>query len=393
MCVSSFIFFNFNFNFNLFNFNWEILDPQLETLASMQKKSSNAERKLLNARIKWAEASGRHKDMLRAAKQLIQYASDQGLELTPDERNYVSFAYKNIVSELRLIWRTLVRTELTWLEEAGRAKPVAATATDAHMAFYMKIQKRNADAAEALAKAELKAKKFERNAVNNGAEGKTGGVDMPEDASGRGSRKSNRTKGEKANGDGRSDDEDEENKPLYLPDPRSEAELRAAWFAEYQGGVEQKLIEVCAELEETVKETLLPATGEPQGKVFFRKMLADYSRYLSEILDGSARRERAQAALMSYKLAATLADSVLRATDPVRLGLSLNFSVFYWEILGFKDRARHVAKAAFDDAMAELDTMEDSAYRESVLILELIRENLELWKKQDGEKLVTSGDF
>ena len=84
---------------------------------------------------------------------------------------------------------------------------------------------------------------------------------------------------------------------------------------------------------------------------------------------------------------------MLRATDPVRLGLSLNFSVFYWEILGFKDRARHVAKAAFDDAMAELDTMEDSAYRESVLILELIRENLDLWKRQDGEKLVTTGEF
>ena len=70
-------------------------------------------------------------------------------------------------------------------------------------------------------------------------------------------------------------DTDDEDAPLYLADPRPEAELRAAWFAEYQGGVEKKLIDVCAELEQTVKETLLPATGEPQGKVFFRKMLAN----------------------------------------------------------------------------------------------------------------------
>ena len=421
-----------------------------------------AERALLNARVKWAEASGRHADMLGAVKKLVLHASDQGFELSPDERNYVSFAYKNVVSEMRVIWRTLVRTELTWLEEAGaprynsshsgaKTAADAAQEADAALQLYRRVVQRDADAAVAMAKAERKlAQRMGRNSVvaGGGAGGKTtaaataasgeskAGGDRGGDGGGgdggggdaaaaaaaaaaaiRKKKKRKKKKipgkqssssaaagaagkggdggfddgfdGDVAGGDGGLDsDTDDEDAPLFLADPRPEAELRAAWFAEYQGGVEKKLIDVCAELEATVKETLLPATGEPQGKVFFRKMLADYARYLSEILDGSARRERAQAALMSYKLAATLADSVLRPTDPVRLGLSLNFSVFYWEILGFKDRARHVAKAAFDDAMAELDTMDDSAYRESVLILELIRENLDLWKKQDGEKLV-----
>ena len=37
---------------------------------------------------------------------------------------------------------------------------------------------------------------------------------------------------------------------------------------------------------------------------------------------------------------------------PLRLGLALNFSVFYYEILNAPDQACHLAKQAFDDAIA-----------------------------------------
>ena len=39
------------------------------------------------------------------------------------------------------------------------------------------------------------------------------------------------------------------------------------------------------------------------------------------------------------------------AHDPLRLGLALNFSVFYFEIMGVQERACQLAKAAFDDAI------------------------------------------
>ena len=54
--------------------------------------------------------------MLNNVRALIKEASAQGFELSPDERNFVSFAYKNVVSELRQQWRTLVQTELKWLD-------------------------------------------------------------------------------------------------------------------------------------------------------------------------------------------------------------------------------------------------------------------------------------
>merc|ERR1711966_22455 len=68
-----------------------------------------------------------------------------------------------------------------------------------------------------------------------------------------------------------------------------------------------------------------------------------------------------------------------RRPQGVRLGLALNFSVFYYEILNSPDRACHIAKQAFDDAIAELDTLSEESYKDSTLIMQLLRDNLTLW--------------
>lgn len=53
--------------------------------------------------------------------------------------------------------------------------------------------------------------------------------------------------------------------------------------------------------------------------------------------------------------------------------------VFYYEILNSPDRACRLAKAAFDDAIAELDTLSEESYKDSTLIMQLLRDNLTLW--------------
>ena len=81
----------------------------------------------------------------------------------------------------------------------------------------------------------------------------------------------------------------------------------------------------------------------------------------------------------SYKQATDIAQTDLAPTHPIRLGLALNFSVFYYEILNSPDRACHLAKQAFDDAIAELDTLSEESYKDSTLIMQLLRDNLTLW--------------
>nr|XP_027210368.1 14-3-3 protein zeta-like [Penaeus vannamei] len=81
----------------------------------------------------------------------------------------------------------------------------------------------------------------------------------------------------------------------------------------------------------------------------------------------------------SYQEAFDIAKSKMQPTHPIRLGLALNFSVFYYEILNSPDRACHLAKQAFDDAIAELDTLNEDSYKDSTLIMQLLRDNLTLW--------------
>ena len=87
---------------------------------------------------------------------------------------------------------------------------------------------------------------------------------------------------------------------------------------------------------------------------------------------------------MVFQNATDVAQTELTPTHPIRLGLALNFSVFYYEILNSPDRACHLAKQAFDDAIAELDSLSEESYRDSTLIMQLLRDNLTLWTSSDG---------
>ena len=105
-------------------------------------------------------------------------------------------------------------------------------------------------------------------------------------------------------------------------------------------------------------------------------MKGDYHRYLAEFAVTDKRKGSADQSLEAYKNATEVASTDLAPTHPIRLGLALNFSVFYYEILNSPDQACHLAKQAFDDAIAELDTLSEESYKDSTLIMQLLRDNL-----------------
>merc|ERR1711971_17984 len=154
---------------------------------------------------------------------------------------------------------------------------------------------------------------------------------------------------------------------------------------DYKAKIEQELVEIRDDILSIIEDNLIPNSTSEEAKVFYYKMKGDYHRYLSEFQQGAARKASASSALDAYQAASAVASSDLPPTHPIRLGLALNFSVFYYEILNSPDRACHIAKQAFDDAIAELDTLNEESYKDSTLIMQLLRDNLTLWTSDQAD--------
>ncbi|NP_001312172.1 14-3-3-like protein C [Nicotiana tabacum] len=148
---------------------------------------------------------------------------------------------------------------------------------------------------------------------------------------------------------------------------------------EYRSKIENELSKICDGILKLLDAKLIPSAASGDSKVFYLKMKGDYHRYLAEFKTGAERKEAAESTLTAYKAAQDIATTELAPTHPIRLGLALNFSVFYYEILNSPDRACNLAKQAFDEAIAELDTLGEESYKDSTLIMQLLRDNLTLW--------------
>jgi len=147
----------------------------------------------------------------------------------------------------------------------------------------------------------------------------------------------------------------------------------------YRTKIETELEKICEDILAVLDEHLIKSAESGESKVFYAKMKGDYHRYLAEFATGDRRSKSSEESLEAYKSASEIAAAHLAPTHPIRLGLALNFSVFYYEILNSPDKACQLAKQAFDDAIAELDTLSEESYKDSTLIMQLLRDNLTLW--------------
>jgi len=241
-----------------------------------------------------AEAAERYDDMCKCMRQLVVDMGEKNAQLTVDERNLLSVAYKNVIGARRASWRTL-----------------------------------NAES------------------------------------------------------------QDEKNSDLIKV---------------YKESVEKELQGICTDVIKLLKDTLIKddiikdietnaasddtdvqakaKTPEGEAQVFYLKMAGDYYRYLAEAVTTS---ENEGQAADFYKRAFELSEKVLEPTHPIRLGLALNYSVCFYEILKDKKKACQLAKDAFDEAISKLDKLEEADYKDSTLIMQLLRDNLTLWTSTDGE--------
>jgi len=239
--------------------------------------------KNLEALSQVAEASERYEDMVKIMEALVGRKLLHKSELTPDQRNLLSVAYKNVVGAKRSSWRML--SEESQFEDVELVR---------------KYKKCIEDELESTCNQILE--KLEQLAQQN--------------------------KDRLGNGD---------------HDEKKKKELQ-------------------------------------ECQVFYLKMIGDYYRYLTEAFPNDSYKSKCS---QYYDDAMKIAKEALEATHPTRLGLALNYSVCHYEILDQKKAACELAKTAFDDAIEKLDSLNDVSYRDSTLIMQLLRDNLTIWNQTD----------
>ena len=149
-----------------------------------------------------------------------------------------------------------------------------------------------------------------------------------------------------------------------------------------KNNIEKELNEICNEIQLIIDNYLVPNASDSETKVFFLKLKGDYYRYKCEFATGKEFLEACSKAEKVYKEAYDIANKDIPISNSTRLGLALNYSVFFYEIKGLKEEACNIAKNAFDEAMKVLDDLEKSKPKDTILIIQLLKENLILWSNE-----------
>ena len=153
-------------------------------------------------------------------------------------------------------------------------------------------------------------------------------------------------------------------------------------LAEYKKEIESKLSADCQRVVDMINEKVLSKACDGESKAFFVKMVGDYYRYIAENAKGDDLESVKQNALKAYNEANGIE---LPPCNPIKLGLALNFSVFHYEVMKNHKAACELADQALQEALDKIDELEEDDFRDAKSIIELLKENLTLWKEEEED--------
>jgi len=169
--------------------------------------------------------------------------------------------------------------------------------------------------------------------------------------------------------------------------------IRLQYINKYLQAFESELLEHIKNIITIIDQRLIPCCSVEENRVFYYKMLADYFRYSVDFIEGTNdAREYMHAvseALANYKYAMELGKAHLAPTSPIFLAMVLNYSVFIYDMQNNVVGAIDCAEKVFNEAIKSMHTLDVSEHKESTLLLQLLRDNLQLWKHAAA---VDSGD-
>ena len=148
----------------------------------------------------------------------------------------------------------------------------------------------------------------------------------------------------------------------------------------YKGQIEEQLRADCQKIIDMINSRVLGGSCSDEAKAFFVKMVGDYYRYIAENAKDALLEDVKNKAKAAYEQANAID---LPACNPIKLGLALNFSVFNYEVLKDHAKACELADTALQSALDKIDELEEDDFRDAKSIIELLKENLTLWKEEE----------
>ena len=159
------------------------------------------------------------------------------------------------------------------------------------------------------------------------------------------------------------------------------------YLREAKNKIEDEMRQICDDIQDTLDKYLVPNSKDNETRVFYLKLKGDYFRYRAEFTSGKEYEQATNLAEKAYKDAYEIAKKHIPIQNSIRLGLALNFSVFYYEIKLLKEEACQIAKNAFEEAIKIVDDLERVNAKDTLLIIQLLKENLILWNNENTEEV------
>ena len=155
---------------------------------------------------------------------------------------------------------------------------------------------------------------------------------------------------------------------------------------EIKNHIENEIRETCKELQDLIDKELLPKNEEDEILVFLYKLKADYFRYICEFAEGNEYQDNLIKAEEYYKKAYEIADKKLPIINCNRVSVALNYAIFLYEIKKDKKSGFDIAQNTFKESMKFIDDLEKPKYRDTLLIIQLLKENIIFWNSEMGDE-------
>lgn len=150
--------------------------------------------------------------------------------------------------------------------------------------------------------------------------------------------------------------------------------------------VEEEITSLVNLMLDILDEMLIPNSKKPEAQVFYMKLKADYHRYKAEYMKGEEKELAVDLAEQAYNEAYMMSEENLPITSLVRIGLAINFSVFYYEEKGLLDEAIMISRSCFDEAIKMVDEVDIDKAKDYILLVHLLKENVIFWNTEKIEE-------